>query len=63
MIIIAVKFIDWNNNERTIDVTSDMCEALVFAPSQEDKMVLAIKYIKRRYLECMSILSVEFIAD
>ena len=62
MTIVNVKFDHWNGFEKSVDVTSDMCERLGHAKTEEDMILLAIKYIKARWIECMHINSVEIIA-
>ena len=62
MIIVRVKFYHWNDFKKTVDVTSDMCESLKHCKNDIELFTLAIKYIERRYIECMNIDSVEVIA-
>lgn len=61
MEIVRVKFKDWNGEEHSVDVTSDMCAGV--KTSVDERMIIcAIRYIKRRYTECFGIISVEIIA-
>lgn len=62
MRIIKVTFHDWNGEKHVVDVTSDMCTGLNNTSVEEDLIVCAIRYIKRRYTECFGIDSVEIIA-
>lgn len=62
MTIVRVKWTDWNGEEHSTDVTSDMCEALGTERTEEDMFSLAIKYIKRRHSEWYGINAVEMIA-
>ena len=61
MIIVRVKFHDWNGYDRVVNVTSENLESLLKCKTREGIMVLASKYIKRRYTECMHIISCEII--
>ena len=61
MIIINVKFDHWNGFEKSVDVTSDMCERLRLCKTEEEMILTAIRYIKSRWIECMRINSVSFI--
>ena len=63
MSIVKVSFHDWNGNDKEVEVTSNMCEGLALAKNEETLFVTAIQYIKRRYTECISINSVEIIAN
>ena len=64
MIIVRVKWTDWNGEEHSTDVTSDMCEALGTEHMEEEDMFsLAIKYVKRRHCEWYGINAVEMIAE
>jgi hypothetical protein len=63
MIIVRVNWRDWNVVGHRTDVTSDMCPALNNCRTTEDKFSLAIKYIKRRYPEWLTIDSVVSIAE
>lgn len=64
MIIIRIKWHDWNGEDHSTNVTSDMCEALTVSHLEEEDMFsLAIKYIKRRYTEWYRIDSAELIAS
>lgn len=62
MVIVRVKWTDWNGVARSTDVTSDMCEALGKLWKTEDMLSLAVKYIKRRYTEWNDIYAAEIIA-
>lgn len=62
MIIVNVCFIDWDGNERSIDVTSDMAPILYQLKDELDVMVMAVNYIRRRYTECFGINSVKIVA-
>lgn len=63
MVIVRVKWTDWNGAEHSTDVTSDMCKTLGTPHmDEEDVFCIAIKYIKRRHTECFYINSVEMIA-
>lgn len=62
MIIVKVKFIDWNNVEHIVEVTSDMCEALKQCKNDIDLIVLAYKYIARRYPEMYNLISIKIVA-
>lgn len=62
MNIVRVRFHDWNGNDRSVDVTSDMYPSLVFCTTDERLIIAGVHYIKRRYVECMDIISVEIIA-
>ena len=63
MSIVRVKYVDWNEEEHSIDVTSDMCAGV--NTSVEEKMfICAIRYVKRTIHPCdYNIISVEIIAD
>lgn len=62
MKIVRVLFTDWNGEERRVDVTSDMCELMQTCEHEETMFTIAIRYIKRRYIECYSINAVELVA-
>lgn len=62
MIIIAVKFEDWNGNTKTVNVTSDMCMTLHQCRRDIDMMTKAFAYIERRYTELVDLISIEIIA-
>lgn len=60
---IEVVFENWNNNIRTIIVTDDMCEALLDCRYDIDKMILAYKYVERRYTEMIRLISLKIIEN
>lgn len=62
MVIVKVTFTDWNGTEHQVNVTSDMCESLHHCEEEEELICVAIRYIKRRYVEWTSINTVEIIA-
>lgn len=63
MVIIRVNWTDWNGEDHSTDVTSDMCVALgTIYTEEEDLFSIAIKYVKRRHTEWTGINSVELIA-
>lgn len=62
MIIVKVVFVDWNGNKRDCLVSSEVCEGLRKAGTEEDAFLVAIRYVKRRWTEWASICSCELIA-
>ena len=62
MIIVSVNFIDWNNCTRSVEVTSNMCEALNLCKRDIDLMNKAFAYVERRYTELYDLISIEIVA-
>ena len=64
MSVVKVTYSDWNGEEHSIDVTSDMC-AGVNTSSDEKMIICAIRYCKRtmRPEKFYKTISVEIIAD
>lgn len=63
MIIVRVKFIDWNAEERQVDVTSDMCENFHLCRTDIQLINTAYAYIERRYTEMIGLIGIEIIAN
>lgn len=61
MIAVRVKFRHWNGFDQTVNVTSDKLESLLKCKTREGMIVLASKYVKRRWTECMHIIACEII--
>ena len=60
MTTVRVRFTDWNDEAHTVDVTEQMTVGL--RTNVEERAVLcAMRYIKRRYTECVRITAVELV--
>lgn len=62
MSIVRVVFEDWNGETHHVNVTSDMCPS-VHTSVEEKAIITAIRYLKKRYINCYKILSVFIIAN
>lgn len=62
MIIVNVCFTDWDGNERSVDVTSDMVPFLYQLKDELDLIITAVNYIRRRFTEWYEINSVKIVA-
>lgn len=60
MTIVRVTFRDWNDEERAVTVTEEMTAGL--RTNVEERAVLcAMRYVKRRYTECLRILGADVV--
>lgn len=60
-IIIRVKFVDWNNIKRVVEVTDEMCAALRQCRTDIDKVNKAYRYVVRRHTELIRLTSIEIV--
>lgn len=59
MITVKVKFRHRNGFDKTVFVTSENLNSLLTCKTEEGMIILAVKYVKRRWTECTRIISCE----